>query len=314
MLVLPQQIKEYRSINIKTRHPNWSATTTYNFSQVEGDANTVFDEHYYYRSIIDNNLGNDPRDNSSKWLKWSISNRYAQIDLRSTTKTVWDPLTATDPNDHALIAEFDNNVYDTIALGNIEGDNIKVEVFDAGGTLIMSSEEVIYSRPNSNTWYNYYFDEFESIVLTKDATFFRIPPQSGGYIRVTVTANGTTDIASVGYMVAGISDYAGCSLFGLQLGLNDNSLVDTDDFGVTVITKRIANETMDIDVLFPKEQIEDKIRKARKVFGDIVLFIGDESDNSAYNHLFLLGYVQDYNVVLEDMEQITASWSVVEVI
>jgi len=313
MITLPQQIKEYKSINIIARHPNWDAATTYQFSQAEGDVNTVFYDHYYYRSVVDDNVGNIPTENSDKWLKWSISDRYAQIDLRASTATVWDATRATTPADHALISEFDNNVYDAIALGNVYGETVKIQVFDSNDQEVQSYTKSIYNRPQSNTWYNYYFDQFVS-TATADSFFFRIQPLASGYIRVTVEANSVTDTASVGYMVAGVTGYAGCTLYGVQLGLNDNSLVETDDFGVTQVTKRIANETMDIDVIFPKETIMDKMRNARKVFGEIILFIGDETDTSEYEHLMILGYVQDYNTILEDQEQVTASWSLIEVI
>jgi len=91
MIVIEQKLIEYLDINIKTTHENWSETETYNFGDVR------FYDHYYYRSVIDNNIGNIPTENSDKWLRWAISNRYAQIDLRATTYTTWNATTATVP-------------------------------------------------------------------------------------------------------------------------------------------------------------------------------------------------------------------------
>jgi len=313
MIIVPQQILEYTNINIKTRHPNWSASTTYQFSQAEDDINTVFYDHYYFRSVIDNNIGNIPTEHPDKWLRWDISNRYAQVDLRATTETTWNYTTAVNPSDNALITEFDNNVYDAISFGNIHGENIKVEQFDAQGNIINTQTKVIYTRPTSNNWYAYFFEDFINN-STRDSFFFRLQPVSGGRIKVTVIKNSSTGVASVGYMVAGVSKYAGCSLYGASLGLDDNSLIEIDDFGITTVTKRIASEYMDIDVIFPKEQIMDKMRQAREVFGDIVLFIGDETDNSDYEHLFLLGYVEGFNTILTTDELISASWTLKEII
>ena len=77
MIIVEQEIKDYDSINIKITHPNWDDTSSYDFGEV------IFYGHYYYRSIIDNNIGLKPPDNDDEWLKWEISNRYAQIDLRA---------------------------------------------------------------------------------------------------------------------------------------------------------------------------------------------------------------------------------------
>jgi len=273
----------------------------------------VFYDHYYYRSVIDNNTGNVPTEHPDKWLRWDVSNRYAQIDLRATTTTIWNSQTATNPSAVGLISEFDNNVYDVISLGNVSGEKVVIEQFDSTGALINTITKPIYSRPDSNNWYSYYFSTFQT-ATARDNFFFRLMQNAGGYIRVTIEKGSITDEASVSYMVAGVSKYVGCSLYGTSLGLDDNSLIEVDDFGVTEVTKRIASEYMDIDVIFPKAQIMDKMRQARAVFGDIVLFIGDETDNSDYGHLFVLGYVEGYNTILTNDELISASWSVKEII
>ncbi len=305
MIIVEQEIEDYTAINIVTRYPNWDSATTYNFGEV------LFHEQYYYKSVVDNNLNVTPTDNPSEWLRWSVSNRYAQIDLRATTYTTWDATTATVPADNALISTFNNESYDIISFGGVSGASITVELYDNGDTLIHSETRVIYNRPNSNSWYNYYFDEFE---IGVDASFlFRLPPQSGGYITTTVEADGD-GAAQVGYMVAGSSVYVGDSLFGASLGLEDNSLIEIDDFGITTIVKRTANSFMDVDVVFPSQQVKQMERKASEVFGKIALFIGDESVDSGYEHLATLGYIEGYTTVLSNPIQTQASYSIREVI
>jgi len=311
MIIVEQDIVEYTEININTRYANWDAGTTYDFSQSEvpPDTNTVFYEHYYYRSVVDGNIGNVPTDNPDLWLRWAVSNRYAQIDLRATTRTVWDATTATVPADNALITRFPNTGFNALVFGNVIGDSIKVQLFDNNDVLQFTQEEVIYNRPTSNNWYNYYFEEFVGGV--EQAFFFRLPPVTG-YIIVTIGAS--NGHASVGYMVAGDEIYVGKSLFGASLGLEDNSIVEVDDFGITKITKRIANSFMDIDVYFPSSQIKQMERKAASVFGKVVVFIGDEGDNSRYEHLATLGYIEGYTAVLSLYENTQASYSIREVI
>ena len=115
MLLVKQNIIEYNAINIITRYPDWDIATVYNFGDI------LFQGHYYYRSAIDNNLGIEPTDNDKEWMRWDISNRYAQIDLRARTFTTCDvdsKVGGLAPYD--LISEFQNDRYDSISL-NLSG-------------------------------------------------------------------------------------------------------------------------------------------------------------------------------------------------
>ena len=96
MTILTQKIKEYTSINIKTTHPNWNPSTVYNFAT--DDTGIVFYGHYYYKSVIDGNVGNIPSEHPESWLLWAISNRYAQTDLHATTETIWKRINSYNPS------------------------------------------------------------------------------------------------------------------------------------------------------------------------------------------------------------------------
>lgn len=306
MVIVEQNITDYISINVVQTGDNWSDTVTYEFED------EAFDEHYYYKSVIDGNIGLKPSDNPNEWLIWRISNRYAQIDLRASTRTTWSVDLATVPADNALITEFANNSYDFLGLGAIEGDNITVEAYDAQGVLQYSSNDIVYDRPNSNNWYGYYFYEFRE--EGKGQSFIHtLPPIVGGFIRVTIEAN-DNGLASAGYMVAGYQEWVGDSLFGVNRGLEDNSIVEKDDYGITTITPRTANETMDLDTIFPSSHIMPITRIAKDTLGKIVLFVGDESKDTPYEGLTILGYLESYNSILSNPTRTIASWSVKEVI
>ena len=309
MIYIEQQILNYLAININQTHPDWSASTPY----VSGDV--IFFDHYYYKSVIDGNTNKNPTDNPDLWVRWAISNRYAQIDLRATTKTVWDATTALVPSDDALITKFTNTGFNALSFGHVHGDNVKVQLFDNNNILQFEETKVVYPRPTSNNWYNYYFEAFKSSSYTgvEEDFFFRLPPKTG-YIIVTVAQDLTSRTASVGFMVAGEETFVGTSLFGASMGVTDNSLVEIDDFGITTVKKRIANTFMDIDVYFPSNQIKQMERKAARAQGKILVFVGDEQDASRYEFLATLGYVESYTAVLSLYENTTASYSIKEVI
>jgi len=310
MIVIKQEIIEYQDININTTHPNWDATTTYAFGDIR------FEQHYYYRSVIDGNIGLNPSENPNEWLKWAVSNRYAQIDLRASTSTEWTATTATTPTDGALISSFANTGFDTISFGGVYAGGVTVNVYNSTGGLEYTYNNIVYNRPNSNNWYGYFFDLFDTTVIGDPADsssfLFRIPPAAGGHIEVIVEAK--DGIAKVGYMVGGNEVFVGDSLFGVSLGIEDNSQIEKDDFGVTSIVKRTANTFMDLDVIFHSHQIKQMERKALGLVGQVCLFVGDNTQHSKYEHLMTLGYIESYTTVLSNPTVTTASYSIKETI
>jgi len=304
MLAVRQELLEYNDINIETRYQNFDPSVTYGYGDV------TFYDHYYYKSVIDGNVGNNPWDSPTLWLRWSISNRYAQIDLRATTETVWNVDTAISINDDALVCSYQNNNYATISFGNITGTSVLVELLD-GATVVWSSEKIIPIRSGANTWYNFYYDSFDRQGV-KAAAYFQLPTSFGTTIRTTITAyNGT---AACGYCVAGFDRWLGDTLFGLSMGLDDYSLITIDDWGIKSIQKRNVSRFMDIDVDFPSGQLMEMMYIASDLHGDIVLFIGDESADSQFDNLFLLGYIENYTTVLPDPVITKGSFSIREVI
>ena len=304
MLICSQELTEYTSININTRHPNYADITSYDFGEV------VFYAHYYWKSIIDANIGNEPLEDSVFWLKWDISNRYAQVDLRANTKTVWDSTTALNPADDALITVFPYAGFDTIAFGNIVGTYVTVNIKNNAGDTIWTTTKSAYYRGNIG-WYSYFFSPY-SRGGGMPHTYFQIPKLVDA-TEVEVTIISANGVASVGYMVAGKADFAGYSQYGLTRSIADNSLVEIDNWGITTVKKRIASRSMDVTVEFPAKQIIQKEKIAIKHQGEIVLFIADENSDE-YEHLLLLGYIESFNVPLPNSVICMASYSVKEMI
>ena len=94
MEYLKQSITEFESSTINDTWSDWDIDTTYD---TEADAENLTDTsmvkygNYYYRTITDDNIGNIPPENlGTKWIRWSVSNQNAMIDLRSTTKSIVD--------------------------------------------------------------------------------------------------------------------------------------------------------------------------------------------------------------------------------
>jgi len=306
MTIVKQELLEYTSININTRYPNWDSSVTYEFGDI------IFHDHYYFRSVVDNNVGDTPYESNPKWLLWSISNRYAQIDLHAGTQTVWDSTTATTPSDNGLITAFPSNGANIISMGRVLGSDIHITVKDAGGSVVATRQKTSYPRPSSNNWFGYYFDVF-SLNVEMESSFFDIPPVQGGSIEVKVIMD-SSGSAKVGYLVVGKRQWVGDTLFGVSTGIEDNSIWDTDDFGIITVKERDASESLDLDVQYPSIET-NKIKIAvRNIVGKIVLFIGDEQVNTKYDHLMLMGRVDSFTPIIANPIMTKASFNITEVI
>lgn len=309
MLTVDQKFMDYISINIDEQNPEWDSVTTYNFNDV------VRYGFYLYKCVIDNNLNVIPTENELSWLFWGTSNRYGAIDLQATTTTVCNAQTKTGglaPYD--LVMEFTNNKYDVIALGGVKGNSIKIEVFDSNSILVQTIENAVSGRSCVDSWWNYYNCPLVGQGGDVEENFyFRILAVSGT-IKVTVTELTEDNESSVAYVIGGNSSFIGDTLFNVNMGLTDYSVKETDDFGITTLLRRQSRELMDIDIIFDSVRVNSVKRLIRGLLGRVVLFVNDESEDSAYENLLLLGYVDDFQTVLNNGVKTQASISIEEVI
>ena len=305
MIVVKQEIEDYLYINIKQRYLNWTSSKKYAFGDI------VFKNKYYYRNVIDDNIGISPID-SPEWLLWEVSNRYGQLDLHSTTYTTWNSTTTSKPTDTSMIVQFTSNNYDILAMGRTHASKIRVTVHDKSGVQIFREQKDSYPRPNSNNWYGYFFDKFLG-AGEKEAWYFNIPSVQDGIITVEAFPDDSGD-AKVGFMIGGRSSYAGDTLFGLSTGIEDNSIWNTDDFGIITVAQRDASEALDLDVQYSSVRTNEIKIAVRDVVGEIVLFIGDEQKDSKYDHLMILGKIDSFTPVIANPIITKASFSVSEVL
>lgn len=116
MKYLTQQITEYLSTNLVDTEAEWLVGTTYSV----GD--TVKYGNYYYKSVVDSNLGYNPEDyNDLKWFKYAVSNKYAMLDLSASSKSSYT-------GNMEVVFTQDNK--DTITIGNYTAANVLVEILD----------------------------------------------------------------------------------------------------------------------------------------------------------------------------------------
>jgi len=267
--------------------PDWLVGTAYIINETSRDTIT----NDFYICIADITGGGEPSTNPTNWELYL-------------------------PSSDGIIVEFDNPRYNVIAFGYVVSDKITIE-FSSDDFATIEDTIIIenYGWVTQNStpdWYSYYYGEFSAAGDTKDA--FKILVPKAGKIRVTFDVS-TVDagLASCGYMVAGNTVYAGCTMDGVKLSYKDYSVKTTDAFGTTVLTKRNAQRILKFSVATDVNAVYQVSKEVRKLLATNLLVIGDESDTSHFENLLLLSYIEVFTADLKTSNTKNISqWTIVE--
>ena len=305
MQYIKQELTEFTSTNLTDSYPDWSPTTTY---IVEPDnaltsASVVRYGSYYYRSVTSANYGFNPNTYSDiKWVKHSVSNKYAMLDMSSNSKSIFvgGDLTVT----------FLQNQSSILGIGNYEADYITIDILAPDGTTIIWT----YNTPsniNANV-YDYYEYIYEPYNLDQDFTTKVNIPIQGRYIRLTFHKLPLTNRSACGYLIVGNPIDMGMSLMQPKFGYNSLTTKDISTFGNLDIKKSFVQDVVDFETVIASTYLPRMRRELKKIYDEIVLFIIDERDVSEYENLMTLGVIQDASVVLENNVESVISFSVIE--
>ena len=305
MYYIKQELTEFTSTNLTDTYSDWSPNITY---IVEPDnaltsASIARFGAYYYRSVTSTNLNFNPETYSNiKWVKHSVSNKYAMLDMSSNSKSV---VVGGD-----LTVTFLQNQSSILGIGNYEADYITIEILAPDGTTILWS----YNTPsniNANV-YDYYDYIYEPYNLDQDFTTKVNLPLQGRYVRMTFHKLPLTGRSACGYLIVGNPVYIGMSLMGVKFGYNSLTTKEISSFGNLDIKKSFIQDIVDFETVIASTYLPRMRRELKKVYDEIVLFVIDERDVSEYENLMTLGVIQDASVVLENNVESVISFSLVE--
>ena len=305
MYYIKQELTEFTSTNLTDSYSDWSPTTTY---IVEPDnaltsASVVRFGPYYYRSVTSTNLNFNPETYSNiKWVKHSVSNKYAMLDTSSKSKSV---VVGGD-----LTVTFLQNQSSILGIGNYEADYITTEILAPDGVTILWTYDTP-SNINANV-YDYYDYIYEPYNLDQDFTTKVNLPLQGRYVRMTFHKLLITNRSACGYLIVGNPVYIGMSLMGVKFGYNSLTTKEISSFGNLDIKKSFIQDIVDFETVIASTYLPRMRRELKKIYDEIVLFVIDERDVSEYENLMTLGVIQDASVVLENNVESVISFSVIE--
>ena len=234
-IVNPIQIHQdhIESYNVPMLTPAYDPSTEYS----KGDIVTADDcGSIRYESMINNNIGNDPKTSPLEWVELSMpANCFAMFDTAIGTQTKGD--LSIDNGDVKIKINVDTNLSGFGFLNVTNVNEIYVKVVDSFyGTVYETTFEM--NEKAIDGWYDWYFGGFEELnsFIETDINM----PISGTF---EVEFRSIPDqIAKVGEFIYGSLFEVGTSLYGIGWDLKDFSRVEENEFGdLTVVRRATSN-------------------------------------------------------------------------
>ena len=265
----------------ETDYPVWNAATTYAI----GDYCMVAANHTIYKCLLAN-TNKYPPDNYGDLLSWyevGKTNRWRMFDdtVASTTSSSTD-----------IVVELDASMCDTVALFNIKGISVLMELYASDNTL-MHSEEIQLLNDVYTDWADIFFIQPEFV----GNVYAGYPISFSTKLKITIFASG--GIASCGHCVIGKAKYLGMSQYGLKSGITDYSKKSINDYGQAYLSQGDYAETCEFDLWLDSQsrpQIKSILSSLRATAA--VWYLDNTVDNPD-SDMLLFGFFEDYSVVMQ---------------
>ena len=232
-----------------------------------------------WRSLINHNT--DTPGLTANWFDLGPCNKCAMFDNLVSTQT-----TAASP----LVVEIQpGDVASNLALINLLGDSVKVEMF-SGGVKVYESTQSLQGAEIAD-WWAYYFTQDEQIT---QAVFSDLPAYYAPTIRITLTGTGSV---AIGQTVFGPRVDLGSLSLGASSGIIDYSRKVTDEFGDTQFVKRAFADEFSGQLLVGNGQLNSLKRTLRDLRATPALWVGIDDDT--YRELLVVyGWYRSHRIAI----------------
>lgn len=256
----------------------WSAGT-YNL----GDRVIKSSTHKVYEVVADPSTSDDPEvgvlADPQTWVIVGPTNKFKMFDEANNTASVGTDLT---------VEVVPGSLANSLACFNVSAEDVTVNVYDQGGTLVYTKSIEMRTRPLVNGWYNYFYSPIDTI---NKFVVLDTPPTTQGKIEVIFTG---TD-SSVGTMVVGNQVMMGDAQYGSGPELLDFSNPIEDEFGNIDYTDGFRAKLVNFDILANTASIDPIFVEFEALGKTNAVFVGNPS--SIGDSTLVYGFVRDFNAV-----------------
>lgn len=257
--------------------PAYDAATTYALGDrvLTTDVSTGFE--YIYESAKAGNLGNALADDTS-WLFVSAANPWRMFDLVASSQT-------TSATGSIFTSFVPDPLANTIALLNIVGDSVQVDVLAGGVAVYTKTVSLTFAGDGVTDWYQYFFGD---LGRRTSVLFTDLPSYPGEQIRVTLTGSGEVAIGTLGFGYG----YDLGETTSVQVGIDDYSRKDKDQFGNFIITPRRFAKNGSFASAFLTGRFDEIAELLPLYRATPAIWIGDDEKVSSY----IFGFFKSYKI------------------
>lgn len=274
--------------NDTSTYPNWASGT---FALND----TVNYGYYYYKCINAHTTsgGNTPDIDTNNWEQMKIAEKYAIFEpsLEYTAGT-----TANTALTYEIPVTSSGGSFNTIALLNITSSVVRVQVEDTSnpGTYYYDTTFDMTDTSMISDYYDWFFTPTE--LYKKDLYIFDLPPYPAGS-KIYLTIGDTSQTATVGAVVVGLSKYIGIGRYGSTMNFAN---YDTTEEDATFSSAKI-NERYNIDKYNYSLKVKtNRVQYVKNLFGSLgssptFFYVNQSSEN-----LYCYGFYKSFDVNFGD--------------
>lgn len=262
----------------ETDHAAWSSGTTYALA-----ARVILTStHKIYESLQAANLNHDPITSPTWWIEVSPTNRWKVFDTSNSTQTAQATSISYRVTPGIAITSF-------AALNLTNATSIRVRLVDATyGTVYDKTTDLLAIQPEPE-WWSWFFG-------------LRTPPELS--VATDLPAYPTADLLidltggaslAVGVFLFGQTRQVGLGVnLGANIGIQDYSRKETNEFGDTVLVQRAFSKRASFDMLLDRADVDPTASFFTSVRAVPCLWIGHKD----YESLVIYGIYKDFQITI----------------
>lgn len=270
MIAIKNRIEQFIYTNAINPTIPYNPTLTYSVAE------EARFENYVYKSVQDNNLGNDPLTTLNiSWILWNPANDYAMLDYYRETATNFP-----DGEDGVVIFER-TSYYDSLLIGEFNANEITIEYLDDTNTVIDANDTETYSFSPYANKYNPYWYIYGAFEYDKTRIMYQRIKRIGTRVRITFKGGAGNNYC--GLLFAGNSVDFGETL--------DEVNLSSVEYG-----KLLARE-VNFSTIMDKSNLMKNLEQTKESSNDIFAFVIDPSENTSHNNIVVIGKIKNHSGV-----------------
>lgn len=286
------------SITVQGKSKDAPAETTYYYIVESKTSSNTENPH----TLLSTGVSSNWKYRGSDWKVISASNKAVFYDVNDGASST-NSLSSVSRYTGTMVCSFTASKMDSMALLNVEGATITVELTDD------STSDVYYSDTRSgldtssiSNWYEYF--KYEPTYL---GNFYYTFPRYASGVTMTITITPPADgVSKCSLIMAGTRIQFGDVLFSPEYSLEDYSRKEADENGYVVLGEGRFRDKMDLEMIFPVGRTDFIITQLKKHRATPVIWIVDDS----YSNGIIYGFYSDLSVNFQTHKMAHASLTI----